>query len=149
MPFFRLLSALVRCLHSTKMSLSHRFAQPTSIKSGISSTIALTRLELFAFFISFVTSLRTRGWIILLRVANLSASAKAIPANFLRSILPPRPKMVRPKRATSWFRKSRLSRRLWAILSASITAHPNLANSAATALLPDPTPPKIPIIGFF
>jgi hypothetical protein len=30
-----------------------------------------------------------------------------------------------------------------------MTAQPNFANSAATVLLPDPTPPKIPIIGFF
>jgi hypothetical protein len=33
--------------------------------------------------------------------------------------------------------------------SASITAHPSFASSAATVLLPEYIPPKMPITGFF
>jgi hypothetical protein len=33
--------------------------------------------------------------------------------------------------------------------SASITAHPSFASSAATVLLPEYIPPRMPITGFF
>lgn len=56
--------------------------------------------------------------------------------------------MASPNRATIFCLTSFLSSAVCAILSASMTRQPNLPSSEATAVLPEPIPPKMPIIGF-
>ena len=84
----------------------------------------------------------------LLSSESLSPSVKTTSANLLRSIFPVESKICCPKEATIFSLMVFSLSSLCAILSASMSAQPSLANSAAAALLPEPTPPKIPMIGF-
>jgi hypothetical protein len=64
-------------------------------------------------------------------------------------ILPAESRMSLPKEAAICFFTGLSSKSWCTILSASIALQPNLTNSLVTVLLPEPIPPKIPIIGFF